>query len=193
MIRKIELGLMLAGLLFAAYYVYGWVTRPTSSPTETAVVATAAPAVAHEVTQAVTFAPIQAYVQKEKVATALKLPDRIVLDKDIEIISAPRVRADRHDHDVSTVINKKTGVVEVFDTRRDLPWFATAYTGSAGVYYGVGTGGDTAVRVMVQQDFLRIKSVSISGIASADQSLGGHSASAYGVTYFTGVGARLDW
>ncbi len=193
MIRKIEFGLMLAGLLFAIYYVYEWVTRPTSSLTEIAVVATDAPAVANEATQAVKFAPIQAYVQKEKIAAALKLPERIVSDKDIEIISAPRVRADRYDHDVSTVINKRTGAVEVFDTKRDLPWFATAYTGNAGVYYGVGTGGETAVRLMVQQDFLRIKSVSIAGIASADQSLGGNSAHAYGVTYFTGVGARLDW
>ena len=195
MIRELELLAMSAGVAFSGWWLYEWVNKSPAASTEVAVAATEAPSIDGLEKVRITVLPeIKVVGNRAKAARDLKLPDRVVLDKNIEILSASRVEGDRNAHDVTTTINRTTGAVEVFDTRRELPWVAVATRGSVGAYYGVGTGGETAVRVMATQDFLAIKSVTLSGIASADQMLGAGAGAAYnGVTYFTGVGARLDW
>jgi hypothetical protein len=123
---------------------------------------------------------ITVYAPKAK--AKLNLPKAQQADSAFHVIEATQVNPDDHPVTVITTLNTDTGLTETVTRREPYPWFAFKNTGEMRLDYGL-KGSVKVARISLRQDFLQVKSVYASAVASLYSD---------GQT-FIGVGVAYRW
>jgi hypothetical protein len=144
---------------------------------------TATPAVAVAASAAIAPPKVQVYAQSVK--QQLHLPDAVKKDSDKFVVAQSQVVADSHPHEVSTVIDEKTGEVTTMDTRLALPWFAAQRGYDIMVATGYTTRSVTPVlHIEARADIVQVKAVHVGLVGYVDEPMNWKRPDA-----FVGVGA----
>lgn len=174
-------------ILIIFYAVHHLLTKDHANAAAPVVVATPAKVVAYEPKQEVIIKkPIKVYKHGQAIKSRIELPDSVIQDPTIEVLSAVEVKQDDHPHTVTTVINTETGDTQTYTRTEPLPWLSFKNSGEAGVYLGM-KNGTPAVRLDMREDFLSVKSVNLGLRGSVDQSSNGQT------DIFVGVGGAYRW
>lgn len=169
-----------------ACFVVAWLAHDRSTPKvgETVVAAPAAELEGNP-TETITPKHVQAY--KPQAKEQLGLPPEVANDKNKYVLGSAKIPADHHSHLVTPVMDKTTGVVQIFDKTEPSPWAAWDDGGGIGFYFGLKRGVQTA-RIQVHQELASIKELHFGALANIDQPLNGTAAD-----YFMGVGSEYRW
>lgn len=126
--------------------------------------------------------PVKVYKNGAALKNGLKLPQEVVKDDNIQILSSNTTANDDHPHTLTTTINTETGESETYDKKEPLPWIALDARGSLGIYYGIKSTG-TVARLEAKQDVFDVKNIRCGGVASVDTD----------ASYFAGIGCAITW
>lgn len=119
------------------------------------------------------------------VKTKLKLPTAVQQSSNQHVVASTKVKADGKPHTITTVLDTVTKEFTTYDRVDPIPWLAVSNTTHLSAYYGIKNGNET-LRLMAQQELLRIKSMNLEAIVSVDIGSGKPDT-------FIGVGARLSF
>lgn len=143
----------------------------------------ATPAVAAVASAVIAPPKVQVYAQSVK--QQLHLPDAVKKDSDKFVVAQSQIVADSHAHEVSTVVDEKTGQVTTMDTRLALPWFAAQRGYDVMVATGYTTRSATPViHLEARADLLQVKAVHVGLVGYVDEPMNWKRPDA-----FVGVGA----
>jgi len=162
------------GALLFAFMVVAWWTYQHPAK---AVVAQAAAEIAGQKTRAVPCSQLNVYPDSAKKKLG-------ITDGPGKLTGASKVADDNHPHTVAAVTNPDTGDTQIYVRDDPLPWIAFNQRKELSVYWGGESGHSGAVwRTQARFDFMQIKALNISGIATLDSD---------GV-FYRGIGARLEF
>lgn len=176
--------LIVLGVLIAIGTGVYFYFKPDPAPVNVHLPAKPAPQVSRETTVPVEVkAPVKVY--RPEVKRKLKLPDPVQANPEQHVVASSRTAPDERQHTITTVLDTRTGEFTTLDRAEPLPWIAVSTKTRLAAYYGL-KNGEQAIRIQGQQDFLRIKAVRLSAIASVDL-VGGETQT------FVGVGLGAEW
>lgn len=185
-------------LLLAAAFVGGLVTscKQSNQPAQavdTTVLATESPTL--KKTPKIDMpikAPVKVYAGDVATKQKLKLPEKVIANKDQQVIAGIKLSPrDDYPRSITTVLNASTGESETYITKEPLPWLAIDTRGSIGAYIGLKNGVQIA-RVQAKQNLIQIKRVHLGVVGSIDQTLTATNNQRQ-QDYFIGVGAEFTW
>lgn len=190
--RSWKEAIILLLLLALAALGGAWLTKPIT-PTQginTTALAPAAPAL--KKTPKIDMAikkPVKVYAGGAKTKRKLKLPAKVVNNKQQQVIAGIKLSPrDDYPRSITTVLDASTGESETYVTKEPLPWLAIDTRGSVGAYIGIKNGEQTA-RLQAKQNLIQIKRLHLGVIGSIDQPLNNASKQ----DYFIGIGGELTW
>lgn len=184
MTRDFITGLVALGVLIAIGGGLYFYFKPEPAPVNVHLPANDAPQVSRETTVPVVVkVPVKVY--RPEVKRKLKLPDAVQANPDQHVVASSRTAPDERPHTVTTILDTTTGEFTTLDRAEPLPWIAVSTKTRISAYYGL-KNGQQAIRIQGQQDFLRVKAVRFSAIASADL-VGGDTQT------FIGIGMGAEW
>ena len=183
----------IAVVAFILAWVYSALNKESEAIVGVPVIATEASALKDAPTEMIIPAKPIKVRTGEEVKRKLHLTEADVVNQDISIIAASRIKSDSHPVEVITKINKVTGETETVTVRQPLPWFEFKTSGRAGAYYGAATDLGSTVRFQAQQDLISIKAINIGIITSVDQATDLVNQPISGTRFFGGIGAEIRW
>lgn len=186
----------IAAMAFAVWWAYEWFNSTGSLPVGASTLLAGAGEVKRESTvDAAMKKPPQVFKNREKVMEKLDLPPEVIADVNKEVTAASAIPPEgfARGHTVTGVIDKTSGEVTIYDRPDALPWIRFRQDGF--VWAGAGLlNGENAARVLVMQHLVSVKSLTVSGMASADQPMGSSSiANNHGLNTFVGLGVTIPW
>ena len=130
--------------------------------------------------------PVKVYKNSQSIKAHIQLPESVIEEPALAVLSSVKVKDDGYPHSVTTVINTETGETQTYTKTEPLPWFEFKNSGEAGVYTGIKNGTPT-IRLDVREDLFSVKSINFSLRGSIDQGSNGQT------DVFVGVGAAYRW
>lgn len=168
-------------VLLASLALAWWHFKPIPAPVGSTVLAQKAPEL--KKAKRKDIAPPKVPVYEPPVKAKLDLPADIQDDPDKYVLDSVKLPNDTHPHTVTTVIDAKTGEVQMFDRRDPLPWFAARQTGEVRLDYGFKAGQPMTARLTLREDLLQVKALHAGINASLDAD----------GQYFVGAGVGWKW
>lgn len=158
-----------------------WYFTPKPAPVGSTVIAKPAPELRGQPTQDITPPKVKVYTLPAKKALGLSADVHDYPNK--YVLGSARLPSDTHPHNVTTVIDAKTGAVQTYDTREPLPWLAAEQHGEIRLDYGFKNAGVKVGRISLSEDLLQVKALH-AGINVAVDTDG---------TFFVGAGVGWQW
>lgn len=125
--------------------------------------------------QPTVLVPLQAPLKTKggKSKALAKLPDAVIADDNKVVAGAAQVASDLHPHSITTVVDKATGDVTMYDKVDPYPWLAVEQRGEIGLAYGykystVTHGAQPTGRLMANYDVLRVKALTLGVTGTLD-------------------------
>lgn len=103
-------------------------------------------------------------VYPDAIKAKVKLPEPILKDSSVKLISTGKLDAEERPYTLSAVLNTGTGEAEVYARPDPLPWVSVSKKRHFSGYMGV-MNGEQAVAITARQEVLRIKELKIEGVA----------------------------
>jgi hypothetical protein len=122
------------------------------------------------------------YVYPKSVKPKLNLPKHVAEDDSEKVTSSSKLQAERRDYTITSVLDVDSGKTTIYARPDPLPWLGMSHEGEASLAYGYKQSGPV-VRLTVNQNFLRVKSVHFGATGTLDSD----------GSYFAGLSASYKW
>lgn len=151
-------------VVVVALLVYGvvWYNRLPDVPPGVTVEAKPAPELKGLVAVPLAIDLVKVFPSEAK--QKLKLPAHVQADATQHVVASIRTPADERPHTVTTTLDTSTGEFSSYDRAEPLPWLAISTRRHFGAYVGA-MNGEQAIAITARQEALRIKGVSVEGVA----------------------------
>ncbi|MEK6849143.1 MAG: hypothetical protein AABY01_01085 [Nanoarchaeota archaeon] len=124
---------------------------------------------------------VRAFAPKAK--NKLDLPQDIKDDPDKYVLTSSLLPSDRSPVTFTTVIDAKTGDVQMFERHEPTPWLAVEQAGELRLDYGIKNGFERVARLTMRGELLQVKALHLGVHATLDTD----------GAWFAGAGVGWRW